>query len=213
MTYEQSSDIEIKHPVRLDGAIVSGINCNLTVYYPNNSVLVDFKQMTDNGDYFNYTINSSQTQTKGIYNYDITCQGGGQNATESFDFLINLGGIEPSDSRTQTQTRNILVFFGIAILFFVSMFFIKKFPIRLTLFLLMVWFILIGVNLTFISIGDEVLNPTVENFFSFFLTISFYANYFIFISITILWLITFIVNAVQVNKQKKARKYGFEGLQ
>lgn len=211
-TFEQNSRIDLIQPVRINGGIVSGINCNVTVYYPNNSLLVDFKQMTDNGDYFNYTLTPSQTGTKGIYNYDVTCFGGGLNETESFNFLINLGGIEPSDSRTHTQTRNILVFFGVAILCFISIFFIKQFPIKLTLFLLMIWFILMGINFVYLAIGDEVLNSKVENFFSFFLTMSFYANYFIFISIGILWMITMIINAVQISKRRKAKKYGFEGF-
>jgi len=214
-TYSQNSNIDISHPVRLDGEIISGVECNITIYYPDNSVLIDFQPMTDNGDYFNYSLNSTQTETKGIYKYVVSCEDTTNNLyqTDSFEFLINLGGVEPSESRTQTQTRNIYIFFGLGLLFFISMFFVEKFPIKLTLFLLMAWFFLMGINFSFVSIGDEVLNPTVENFYSFFLTLSFYANYFIFITIAILWLITFIVNAVQINKQKKAGRYGFEGLQ
>lgn len=211
-TYSQNSDVDLKHPVRLNGAVSSGINCNISVYKPDNTVLIDFKPMTDNGDYFNYTLNSTQTATKGVYNYDITCIGAGENQTDSFDFLINLGGVEPSDSRTHAQTRNILVFFGLAIIFFISIFFARSFPVKLTFFLLVVWFLLIGINFIYIAIGDEVLNPSVENFFSFFLTLSFYANYFIFISIFILWMITLFVNVLQVNKRRKATKYGFDDI-
>lgn len=211
-TYSQNSDVDLKHPVRLNGAVSSGINCNISIYKPDNTVLIDFEPMTDNGDYFNYTLNSTQTAIKGIYNYDVTCIGGGENQTDSFDFLINLGGVEPSDSRTHTQTRNILIFFGLALMFFISIFLSKSFPIKLTFFLCMIWFMLMGINFAYISIGDEVLNSNVENFFSFFLTISYYANYFIFVAIIILWMITLFVNISNINKQKKAMRYGTEGM-
>ena len=209
-TYQQSTDIDIKHPIRIDGGIPVSTTCNISIYYPNNSVLVDFKSMTDQGDYFNYTIPSSLTSIKGIYNYDISCTNGDLNSTESFDFLVNLGGVEPSTSRTDTTTRNIIIFFGLAAFCFVGFIFTNKFPVKASLFLIMIWFILMGLSISFISLQDEVVNPTIESFFSIFLTISFYANWFIFSFIMIIWGITFFVSIFDFNKQKKREKYGEE---
>lgn len=212
-TFKQNDEVDLKVPVRLDGAVASGINCNISVYYPNSTVLIDYLKMTDNGDYFNYTLNTSQTRIKGEYTYCITCTNNVLNDTECDTFLINLGGVEPSQQRTETQTRTILIFFGLAVMLFISLFFVVSFPVKLTLFLLMCWFLLMGINFSYLALGDEIVNPTLENFFSFFLTLSFYANYFIFLTIIILWIITLITNVIQMKKQKKARKYGFEGIQ
>jgi len=209
-TYQQSTDIDIKHPVRIDGAIPTNTVCNITIYYPNNTLMVDFQPMTNNGSFYNYTIDSTFTGTKGIYNYDILCSNGELNSTQSYDFLINLGGVEPSTSRTDTTTRNIIIFFGLAIFCFIGFIFTKKFPVKASLFLIMIWFILMGLSISFISLQDEVVNPTIESFFSSFLAISFIANWFIFSFIMIIWTITFFVSIFDFNKQKKREKYGEE---
>jgi hypothetical protein len=72
----------------------------------------------------------------------------------------------------------------------------------------MIWFFLIGINLTYISMQDELVNTRVEGFFSFFLVIAFYANYFIFISIAIVWVMTFFTTFLERKRQKKEDKYG-----
>jgi len=207
-TYQQSTDIDIKHPVRIDGAIPSNTVCNITIYYPNNSLMVDFQPMTEQSSYFNYTLSSALTGTKGIYNYDILCTNGSLSSSESFEFLINLGGIEPSTSRTDASTRSILIFCGLAILSFIGFLFSKKFPVKASLFLIMIWLVLSALSISFISIQDEVLNPSVENFMSFFLVASFYINWFIFAFIILIWGVTFFVNIFEFKKQKRREKYG-----
>ncbi|HEX9804498.1 MAG TPA: hypothetical protein VGA67_02355 [Candidatus Dojkabacteria bacterium] len=208
-SYPQGSVVEIKHPVRVDGGIPASALCNISVYNPHNTtLLVNFLGMTNSGDYFNYTLNTSQTTTKGIYNYDITCESAGLNATNSFQFLINLGGTEPTEQRTSSQTRTIAIFFVLGILSFIAIFFVKMFPIKITMFLIMIWFFLIGINLTYLSIQDELVNTSMEGFFSFFLVVAFYSNYFIFISIAIIWILTFFTTFLEKKRQKKEDRYG-----
>ena len=203
LTFSKYSETDIKHEVRLDGAIPPATTlCNISIYYPNNSLLIDFTNMTNHGDYFSYPLNSTHTSVRGDYTYCITCSGGNNNATDCFDFIINLGGVEPSQLRTDSSTRTIYVFFGLGLLAFLGFFLTKKVPIRATLFLFMVWFFLMGINATYISMQDEIMNSSLENFFSFFLTISIHANYFIFLSIGILWTTTFIVNLFEGHKKK-----------
>jgi hypothetical protein len=209
-SYPQGSIVDLKHPVRVNGGIPATALCNVSIYSPHNNTapFIDFKAMTNNGDYFNYTLNTSQTATKGTYKYDVTCESAGLNDTSSFEFLINLGGTEPTEQRTSSQTRTIAIFFVLGILSFISIFFVKKFPLRITMFLIMIWFFLIGINLTYISMQDELVNTRVEGFFSFFLVIAFYANYFIFISIAIVWVMTFFTTFLERKRQKKEDKYG-----
>lgn len=208
-TFPQNTDVRLCHAVRTDGGLDSNLECNVTVYYSNGTVLVDFLQMDDYGDRFCYNLTSeNHTNIKGIYDYDLTCTNGSLSDTESFQYLVNLGGIEPSDQRTETTSRTIYVFFGLAILTFIALLFINKFPVKVSLFLLMIWFLLMGINASYISIQDEVLNTNIENFFSFFLTLSFYANYFIFLSIIIIWMITFIISILDFKKKKRRKIYG-----
>lgn len=108
---KQNQSLDLTHSVRVGGGI-GAVNCNLTVWNPNNIVLVNFEQMTNSLNYFNYTLNENQTGIRGTYNYDVTCfSPAGLNETQSFNFFINLSGIEPSESRTQALTRTIYFFF------------------------------------------------------------------------------------------------------
>jgi len=209
-TFQQNQDIDIKHPVRIDGAIAPDALCNITVYYPNNSILINFQEMGNTTSYHNYTLSSTQTGTKGIYNYDVTCKKLSYNKTSSFQFLINLGGVEPSQQRTDTTTRTIWIFVILGIFTFIGMLMSKKVPLKATLFLVMIWFILMAVSFSFTSLQDEVVNKSLEDFFSFFLVLTHYANYFIFISIMIIWLFTFFFNMASNSKSKKREKYAIE---
>lgn len=208
LTFAQNTKGDIRHPVRVNDGISTNVNCNITVYNVNGTILINFTKMQNNYDYFNYTLNTSQTSVKGIYKYDISCSDGTLNRTESFPLIINLGGIQPSQSRTQTLTRTVWVFIALGVLFFISLFFIKSVPIKLTMLLLMIWFILMAINTSFLSIQDEVINTRVETFFSFFLTISFYANWLIFSAIAILWVITAIVNSISIQQKRRQERYG-----
>jgi len=207
-TFEQNTNIDIKQPVRIDGGLPKDTLCNITVYYPNKSLLVDFKEMTEENSYYNYTIPSTKTSTKGVYTYDIFCTNGTLSSSDSFEFLINLGGVPPSTSRTDTLTRNIFIFIGLGVMAFIGFIYFDKFPVRASLFLLMIWFILMGLNFSFISLQDEVVNPSIENFFSSFLTISFYLNWFIFSFIILIWGVTFFVSIFDFKRKKRELKYG-----
>lgn len=207
-TFPQSEESKLCHAVRSEGGIDANMACNITVRYSNGSNLVNFQVMDDLSDQFCYNLSSSDTSLKGLYNYELTCTNGVENETSSFSYLVNLGGIEPSQERTDALTRTILIFFGLALLTFISFLGMKKVPIKVTLFLLMIWFLLMGINASYISIQDEVVNANIENFFSFFLVISFWANYAILISIAVVWMVTFFVTLFERKKSKEVREYG-----
>ncbi len=208
-TYQENSEFEIIHPIRMGGGIPPvNTNCNISVFYSNNTALIDNQPMNNKSlSHFNYTINTSQSTPKGLYDYDITCISGDENVTQSFDYLINLGGVEPSQQRTDTLTRTIWIFFLFAVLLFISLFFVKNLPIKATIFLVMIWFMIIGINTTFITLQDEVVNTSIESFFSFFLVISFWINYLIFFSIVILWILTFFINVFNFKERKKQQRF------
>ena len=194
LAFPQNSYADINHPVRVNGGIPTGtINCNISVYFPNNTILINYREMTNQGNFFNYTLNPNQTSQKGDYKYCISCSSEGLNQSSCYDYTINLGGINPSQIRTDSSSRTIYIFFGLAFFCLVGFFIIKKLPVKISLFLIMFWFILMGINSAYILMQDEVLNSNVESFFSFFLTISIYINYFIFTSIIIVWMVTFFV--------------------
>ncbi len=92
--FKRNAPINLVHPVRLDEFPNSNVNCNLTVFNPENVIIVDYQEMTNSFEYHNYTIPSNDTPTLGTYTYDITCTTGSANRTESFSFVINGSGEE-----------------------------------------------------------------------------------------------------------------------
>ena len=73
VTFPQSTEAILTHPVRVNGGITSGVNCNVSVFYPNNTILVDFLKMDDNVDHFAFNLSTSKTSIKGEYDYHVTC--------------------------------------------------------------------------------------------------------------------------------------------
>jgi len=209
LTFPQNQNSTLCHAVRQDGAISSSMNCNITILNPDGSSLVNFLAMTNLNDRFCFNLTQTHTSQKGIYNYDVTCNNGTLSQTETFSYNVNLGGIEPSPERTDTLTRTIYIFFALGILSFAGFFFTRKLPVRMTLILLMIWFILMGLNTAYISMQDEIVNTNIESFFSFFLTLSFYMNYFVFMFIIIIWMTTFIITILEGKKKKLEDSYGF----
>lgn len=216
-SFPENSVAEIRHPVRVsEGIPPSTTSCNITIYYPstypaNNSIFVNFKPMGRDGftSYFNYTLNQSQTTIKGIYPYDITCVAGVLNATVTSEFIINQGGVSPNQQRTDTLSRTIWFFFGLAVFCLISAMFVKRMPVKITLFLFMTWFLLMGINTSLIGMQDEIVNPKIENFFEFFLVLSFLANRFILYGVGVLWIVIFFVTFKDKLNWKKSERYDY----
>lgn len=209
LTLPQNQTAQICHAVRVNDGIDSGVECNITISYSSNkSKLIDFQPMDNEVDRFCYNLTGAQTTIKGIYDYEITCAApNGNNETMDFFYTVNLGGVESSQQRTDAITRSIYFIFGIGIILFLGFFLTKNFPIKWTYFLLSLLFFLIAVNITFISLQDEVVNPTMENLFSFFTTVSFILYRFIAFLIGAIWIVTIFVTIFVKIKDSKARRF------
>ena len=106
LTVRQNRAVDIRHPIRIDEFPSAGIDCNISVFDPDNEFLVNFAPMTNNYSSHNYTLNPGSTNKIGIYQYDITCTTGLSNKTESFELEVTPTGL----------TRNIGFYIVILIL-------------------------------------------------------------------------------------------------
>jgi hypothetical protein len=212
IAFEVNKESKLCHAVRVDGAIDSGVVCNLTITYPNTTSLINFKNMINEGDRFCYELNSTQNSKKGVYNYEITCNApNGNSETFSSSYIINLGGIDPSQQRTDTTSRTIYLVFFLGILLFVGFLLTKATPAKWTFFLLSLLFFLVAVNFIFLSLQDEIVNPRLEDFFSSFSTISFILYRFIAFLIASVWLLTVFVtifDKIRTSKARRLSEYG-----
>jgi len=92
--------------------------CNLTaVKYPNGTNIVVNVTMDKAATYFNYTLNTSQTDAVGTYKYCYECGNDAESATGCIDFDVTLSGTKSPEGQSFLLSTIILITFGVACLF------------------------------------------------------------------------------------------------
>jgi len=182
---------------------LSTSNCELTIFYPNMSVYVDNESMTYKGTYYNYTANASSLT--GVYKSLVTCHDGTNNGYTSFDFYVG----RPSTAvQSYMIIVGILFLFGFAVLLFVGYIKTTNVPLKYTLLLMTLLFFLIGINVTTISLINEVSNANIINIFDMISGMSFYAYWFIIGLIFVIWVMTIFQTLNQKGKEKIIKRTG-----
>jgi len=215
LAFKQNQEGDIKHAVRLnDGLPNSDVKCNITIINPDKQLITNFAGMTraDLGQYYNFTLNSTQTSLIGAYDYDITCISPTYNKTESFEFYVNQGGIEPSTTKTDTITRTTYFIGIIGLIFFLSFVFSRNQnpTYKFTYLILSLICFLITMNVIFIGLQDDLVNPNIQNLFSFLTSASFYLMWGLGIMLGFLWIVATINTFLIKNNEKYQRRFGYE---
>ena len=185
-------------------------SCNITINYPNSSILINNEETTNlNNGKFQITLNSSQTNTNGEHQGWVGCSDGTLNSSTNFIYEINPTGIRPSEQKTTSISRAIYFTLILGILFFIGFLFVKnKSPIKWTFFIFAIFFFLITLNILFVGIQDEVVNPKLESFFDSFTAISFIIYWFLAGILAIMWFLTFLQTWLLRKNQQNFQKFG-----
>lgn len=115
--FKQGNNINLKVPC-FDGnysKCTSLTNCNITIFYPDHTILADGVEMTYNENYFNYSLTSEQTNILGEHSAQVLCVTSLDNGFSTFNYLITLSGEEPIIFPIQLSIfalSFILIFFG-----------------------------------------------------------------------------------------------------
>jgi predicted outer membrane lipoprotein len=113
--FKQNDIIDIKIQCIINGTFCSaGAGCNITLNYPNNTILLNNAPMTNANSYYNYTLNDSSVL--GDYPCSVTCCDVGYCGTnQDCSFSITPSGLESS-------TANALYYFGALFMFVIFLF-------------------------------------------------------------------------------------------
>lgn len=181
---------------------------NISSYtYPNSTMVVLNQVMIKNGIEYTYLLENASE--KGCQTYTVYGDKDGELETESFDLIINPTGIYSTETKTESISRAIYFTLILGILFFVGFLFMKsKVPVKWTMFIFALFFFLITLNLLFVGLQDEVVNPRIESFFDSFTAISFYVYWFLAGVLSIIWFLTFIQTWLLKKNQSSFNKYG-----
>jgi len=69
--------------------------CQITIFDPDTEILISYQNMTFNTNYYNYSLNSSQTSELGDYTVNILCEGS-RDGFSTFTFRVTPNGEIPS---------------------------------------------------------------------------------------------------------------------
>ena len=177
-----------------------------SISYPNSTVAVSGIEMTSagSGEYY-YDFTNANASGR----YDVRGISDGCEKTFATYFEVNPQGIEASNQRTQTITRSIYFILSIAILLFIAFLFTQSsIPMKWTFFGISIIFFLIGINIVFVSLQDEVVNPKLETFFSSFTAVSWYIYWFVGGILILMWFFSFINTWLLKKNESALRRYG-----
>ena len=111
--HEKGTNLTIYEKCRVDGGICpASYSCFITVVSEDRSSLVtNSEAMIDGGTYWNFTLNSSQTDINGLYETTVDCSNASLAGSNTFYFEITPDGSSPID-------------FGQSIIFMTAIFFL-----------------------------------------------------------------------------------------
>lgn len=206
----QGDSLDIKEPCFNNGTYCSGSAlCNLTIWDSNKNIIINNQLMTNQVSFHNYSLNSTQTSSLGEHEVTVVCSDGSLSNFETFYYEVNPQGIRPSAERADAQSRGIWALLGTAALLFIGFLFLRDSPpVKWTFFLTSIIFFVAGLNIIFISMSDEVINPTLINLFDSFSAFSFYFYWFAGGLLAIMWLMTFMNTWILKKNEENLNKYG-----
>lgn len=198
--------IDINLPQTCDDCTYNNIT---SILYPNSSIAISNVQMTQDGTFFNYTLDSNYTNDLGTYLVNGVGDLNGVDTIWFYDFVVTTTGKE-------VTTGNAIISFLATLLFFIlgSIFLILTFkeniklPVKFTLIIVSFLAFLAGLNLISAIIPDALINERVVSFFDSFTAISFILFWFAFGLIAVMWFLTFLQTWFLNQNLKNMKKYG-----
>ncbi len=114
--HERGTNLTIYEKCRTNGAICpNSYSCFITtISVDRTSLIINNGTMIDGGVYWNFTLNSSQTDTNGLYETTVDCHNSSLAGSNTFYFQITPNGSAPMD-------------FGQGLIFLTSIFFLIVF--------------------------------------------------------------------------------------
>ena len=116
--YQKGNNIDLKVPCINSGAYCSSsTTCNLTTIYPNETILLNNLEMTNQVSFHNYTLNASDINVIGEYKNIVMCTDGIYNGTSTFIIDVTLSGNSEPGEKSFILAGIFIVIFGIACVF------------------------------------------------------------------------------------------------
>lgn len=185
-------------------------NCsfiNITsVVYPNSTNAITNKLMTKSNSLYNYSF--CLTNVSGTYIVNGLGNPDGINTVFAYDFEINPIGIPATEVRATAMNRAVYILFIIAIVLFIAFLYTQNVPFKYSALILSFTFLVAGINLIFVTLTNEVVDPTVIELFDFITAASFYFYWLAGGMLIIIWILTFFNTMNESFAHQRYDKFG-----
>ena len=129
--YQKNSEVDLKVPCLNNNTYCSSTAmCNITIFYPNASVLIANGNMTNQFSFHNYSLKTWQTSEIGEYITNVICLDGIEKGSTSFTFKINYLGKELTEGQSTLYLGLLALLVLLFVLNFVGMGFLPSKNIR-----------------------------------------------------------------------------------
>lgn len=203
--YKQNSVIDFKISCYNNGAYCSDTaECNLTLYYPNLSVMINNQLMTNQVNFHNYTL--PDTSILGTYTSSVVCVDGAETSYANPSIIITPDGYSYSSTRSTVYVILTILFFILA--FIVIFMGLKSHSVSLLTFSLLGCLLFI-----FLAFQMLILNPSVISTDFYSLLVSWFDIYSkVFVFSLALFPIALLYDLIKHFKEKKMNRMRGVGL-
>ncbi len=113
--FKQGQDATLQIPVKtVNGLACTTCTCDMTINYPNGTLLVDNQAATMSNGFASYDLNENQTATLGEHIVDLTCDDGTNGGSSQFSYEITLTGKPTPEGIPVVMGIIVFVIFGMA---------------------------------------------------------------------------------------------------
>lgn len=190
---------------------VSDYSCTVHLYNNTGNHLMEI-DMVDDGSGLEKSLNigAGNFSVPGLNSYTIQCNNSNSGGFISGSYEVTPSGYEiDSNSRANLIIAFILLIAFIGLLFFYATFFSNSsLPLKFTLLIVGITFLLISIDIIGIAIKDETTNPKITNFLDVLITISFVFYWAAMGLLIIIWAFTFLNTWLYKKNMESFTKFG-----
>lgn len=169
---ERSHNQSVLFTCDIDGQPCSlSTACNVSLFYPNSTVIINNQIATRDGDSYKYSLNEQQTNELGTHHGIATCRISEFSGIINFDYLVTPSGADPiSEGQGSVIVWVIISLLVVSIIFLVMGFKLENLVLRTAMFSLFGIFFVISILYTIITLNEyfgyyPALVEAYENFY------------------------------------------------
>lgn len=188
----------------------SGLICYFHLYNSSGEHVVTLSDSSPSNDFdYEFSVNKSNHNfTLGYYFANIQCNNSLIGGGVRYDFQVTQSGFPNSELSSRWTSLAIIIFFVVAILFFLLFVIFKDDYMKWFSFTIFFLFLVMGINIVNIAVSNETTIPQMISIYDTFASASYYALWFVFGLMFILFIYKMIFDAMFKKNLRDAERFG-----